>query len=215
MGILTRSPTSTNANHVSQEIAREKNHPTTVFSGTNDSKYLLPTPIKQCELSEQLSTNAEVLSCLLRPENNFDTEYTIDLEALDAAAVLNIAVDMVPPVRVILDVGAQLLDENEAFATLWLARVPPEDAQAVFYFQNDDKFVLNRDGLKEPLLISPFAKQMDQCLVYLDESHTRGTDLMMPTDYRAIVTLGPDLCKDRLAQGTEIHNFGTIKLTCL
>jgi hypothetical protein len=43
---------------------------------------------------------------------------------------------------------------------------------------------------------------MDQCLVYLDEAHTRGTDLKMPENYRAIVTLGPDLTKDRLVQGT-------------
>ena len=34
-----------------------------------------------------------------------------------------------------------------------------------------------------------------------DEAHTRGTDLKMPSNYRAIVTLGPDLTQDRLAQG--------------
>lgn len=34
------------------EIAREKNHSTTGFSGTNDSKYMLPIPIKQCKLPE-------------------------------------------------------------------------------------------------------------------------------------------------------------------
>jgi len=50
----------------------------------------------------------------------------------------------------------------------------------------------------ESLMISPFAKQMDQCLVFLDEAHTRGTDLKLPTSYRAAVTLGPDLTKDRL-----------------
>lgn len=44
---------------------------------------------------------------------------------------------------------------------------------------------------------------MDQCLVYLDECHTRGTDLKMPADYRAIVTLRPDLTKDRLVQGKQ------------
>ncbi|KAE8440619.1 hypothetical protein EG329_007021 [Mollisiaceae sp. DMI_Dod_QoI] len=44
---------------------------------------------------------------------------------------------------------------------------------------------------------------MDRCLVYLDESHTRGTDLKLPSHYRAIVTLGPDLTKDRLAQACK------------
>ena len=183
------------------EIAREKTHPTTGFSGTNDSKYMLPTPINQCELSEQVSTNAEVLACLLHPDNSFDTQYTLQMEVLDAAAVMHVAVAMDPPIRVILDVGAQLLDDNEKIATSWLGMVAPRDAQAVIFFHDNDIYVLNREGMKEPLLVSPFAKQMDQCLVYLDEAHTRGTDLKMPANYRAIVTLGPDLTKDRLAQG--------------
>jgi hypothetical protein len=186
------------------EIAREKYHPTTGFSGTNDSKYILPVPIKQCELQEQLSTNAEVLNCLLQPENSYMAiEYTPQLETLDAEALLELAVGVEPPIRVLLDVGAQLLEDNERIATSWLERVEDEDVHAVIFFHDNDIFVLNRDGMKEPLLISPFAKQMDRCLVYLDEAHTRGTDLKMPADYRAIVTLGPDLNKDRLAQGMQ------------
>jgi hypothetical protein len=50
-------------------------------------------------------------------------------------------------------------------------------------------------------MLSPFAKQMDQCLVFLDETHTRETDLKLPASYRAAVTLGPDLTKNRLMQG--------------
>jgi hypothetical protein len=49
--------------------------------------------------------------------------------------------------------------------------------------------------------VSPFAEQLDQCLVFLDEAHTRGTDLKLPTYYRAVVTLGTALTKDRLVQG--------------
>ncbi|KAK0121150.1 hypothetical protein ONS96_011329 [Cadophora gregata f. sp. sojae] len=185
------------------EIAREKTHPTTGFSGTNDSKYMLPIPIKQCELPEQLSTNAEVLACLLQPENMYDTVYAPRVEALDAAALLDIAVNMDPPIRVLLDVGAQLLDDNERIASNWLDKVSPDNAQAVVFIHDDDIYVLNREGMKEPLLISPFAKQLDQVLIYLDEAHTRGIDIKMPSDYRAIVTLGPDLTKDRLAQACK------------
>ena len=43
-------------------------------------------------------------------------------------------------------------------------------------------------------------KQLDVCIVYLDESHTRGTDLKLPRNYRAVVTLGAQLTKDRLTQ---------------
>jgi hypothetical protein len=108
-----------------------------------------------------------------------------------------------PPVRVILDVGAQVLElQNEDMARTWLSGVPESAAQAVIFFNNRNELcVLDRDGTIESLLISPFARQMDQCLVYLDEAHTRGTDLKMPENYRAIVTLGPGLTKDRLVQG--------------
>lgn len=60
--------------------------------------------------------------------------------------------------------------------------------------------VVDRCGRVEPLQASPFAKHLDVCLVFLDEAHTRGTDLRLPTHYRAAVTLGADLTKDRLVQ---------------
>ncbi|KAI6451532.1 hypothetical protein MCOR17_009703 [Pyricularia oryzae] len=52
----------------------------------------------------------------------------------------------------------------------------------------------------ELLQTSPFATALDVCLVFLDEAHTRGTDLKLPDDYRAAVTLGAYLTKDRLVQ---------------
>jgi hypothetical protein len=108
-----------------------------------------------------------------------------------------------PPIRVILDVGAQVLElQNEEVARTWLLRSPASQIEAAIFFDSqNDLSVISRDGITEPLMTSPFAKQMDKCLVYLDEAHTRGTDLKLPTNYRAAVTLGPDLTKDRLVQG--------------
>jgi len=186
------------------DIARAKVHPTTGFSGTNDSKYILPLSISQCDLPPQLHTNAAVLDCLLRSENSFKhAMQESGGESLDAESLLQIVIRSDPPVRVILDVGAQVLEwKNEEVARTWLSRVPASEAQAAVFFDDHNELsVLTRDGITESLMISPFAKQMDQCLVYLDEAHTRGTDLKLPTNYRAAVTLGPDLTKDRLVQG--------------
>lgn len=186
------------------DIAREKVHPTTGFSGTNDSRYILPLSISQCDLPPQLHTNAAVLDCLMRPENTFKhAMQESKSDSFDANSLLQLVIRSKPPVRVILDVGAQVLEwKNEEVAHAWLLRVPSSDAQAVVFFDdNNNLLVLSRDGITESLMISPFAKQMDQCLIYLDEAHTRGTDLKLPTDYRAAVTLGPDLTKDRLVQG--------------
>lgn len=99
---------------------------------------MLPTPIKQCDLPEQPSTNADVLACLLHPDNVYDTVYTPQLEVFDAAALLDMAVKMEPPVRVLLDVGSQLLEDNERIATTWLGLVDPEDAQAVIFFRENE-----------------------------------------------------------------------------
>jgi len=186
------------------DIARAKVHPTTGFSGTNDSRHILPLSVSQCDLPAQLHTNAGVLDCLLRPENSFiHATQESGRESLDAESLLNIVIKSKPPVRVILDVGAQVLEwKNEEVARSWLSRVKASESQAAVFFDDCNELsVLNRDGITESLMSSPFAKQMDQCLVYLDEVHTRGTDLKLPTNYRAAVTLGPDLTKDRLVQG--------------
>jgi hypothetical protein len=115
------------------DIARKKVHPTTGFSGTNDSRYILPLSIAQCDLPPQLSTNAKVLNCLLRRENSFlDIRQISDTGVLDVEALLRMALTLDPPVRVILDVGAQVLElQNEDMARTWLSRVPEYDAQAV------------------------------------------------------------------------------------
>lgn len=186
------------------DIARAKVHPITGFSGTNDSRYVLPLSIKQCDLPSQSHTNATVLRCLLRPENSFKhAVQKSGSDRLDEELLLQMVTEMTPPVRVILDVGAQVLEwKNEEIVRRWLLRIPESEAQAaVFFNDRNDLSVLSRDGTIESFIVSPFATQMDQCFVYLDEAHTRGTDLKLPSNYRAAVTLGPDLTKDRLVQG--------------
>ncbi|KAH0566189.1 hypothetical protein GP486_000421 [Trichoglossum hirsutum] len=184
------------------DIARDKAHPTTGFSGTNDSRYILPLSISQCDLPQLLSTNATVLTHILRSENKFECVKQGDNgEKLDAKSLLQTVVGSEPPVRVILDVGAQVLElENEEVARVWLSQSSSQVQAAVFFDKHNELVVMSRDWVTEPLMVSPFAKQMDQCLIYLDEAHTRGTDLKLPTDYRAAVTLGPGLTKDRLVQ---------------
>ena len=196
-------------------IARAKDHPTTGFSGTNDSRYILPLSIEQSDQPQQRYTNASVLNCLLKPENTFQPSRQCHSQVLDAESLLSRVTASSPPTRVILDVGAQVLEmQNREFALSWLLRLPPTEAQAaVFFDENNELTVVNRANVKEPLMVSPFLKQMDQCIVYLDESHTRGTDLKLPSHYRAAVTLGPDLTKDRLVQGMSVTNTVCILLT--
>ncbi|KAF2158953.1 hypothetical protein M409DRAFT_71367 [Zasmidium cellare ATCC 36951] len=86
-------------------------------------------------------------------------------------------------------------------ARTWLNMHTTESTRGVVFLNDSDEIVvLNREGFVEPLQTSAFANQLETCLVFLDEAHTRGTDLRLPQDYRAAVTLGANVTKDRLVQ---------------
>ncbi|KAH8699393.1 hypothetical protein GQ44DRAFT_632794 [Phaeosphaeriaceae sp. PMI808] len=180
------------------DIARAKHHPMTGFSGTNDSRYLLPLTVKQADIPDQIHTNATVLDCLLQPRNTFQ----IIPNTGNTASFLDVVVSAKPEVRVILDVGALILEwRNDEMARNWLERVSSTEVEAVVFFDEQDELVvLTRDGRCQSLQESPMLKQMDKCLLYLDEAHTRGTDVKLPPNYRAAATLGIGLTKDRLVQ---------------
>ncbi|EXJ80680.1 hypothetical protein A1O3_06964 [Capronia epimyces CBS 606.96] len=185
------------------DIGQIKTYPTSGFSGTNDSRITLPLSVTPLDLQEQQHTNALVLEHLLRPENSI-LHIPAQAEVWSATErLLDMVTEMDPPPQVILDVGAQILDlSNLEVARGWLKRKQGhKQSQAVVFFDEDDDLsVLDCNGRIERLQTSPFADQLDVCLVYLDESHTRGTDLRLPEYYKAAVTLGANLTKDRLIQ---------------
>ncbi|KAH6952351.1 hypothetical protein BKA56DRAFT_638451 [Ilyonectria sp. MPI-CAGE-AT-0026] len=173
------------------DLGKKKLNPTTGFSGTNDSRY-------QLDLPEQKHTNALVPEYLLRPENAIALmPPEMKGAALDSKSLLDMVTNMASNTRVILDFT------NLEFSKEWLKCYKgDEHTQAVIFFNDSDEIVvLDRSGKVEELQTSPFADQLDQCLVFLDEAHTRGTDLRLPANYQAAVTLGANLTKDRLVQG--------------
>jgi hypothetical protein len=185
------------------DLGKRTRHPLTV----------LPLSVKALDLPEQRHTNSAVLACLLRPEN---TVLELGgnqphLSALTVDMLLTAVTTSPQPMRVILDVGAQIIElSNLQVAERWLGMVPVHEADAVIYFNAQDELsVLTRNGMVDSFLTSPFATQTDRCLVYLDQAHTRGTDLKLPDSYRAAVTLGPGVTKDTLVQGMDSSSFAT------
>jgi hypothetical protein len=185
------------------DLAEEKTLCVTGFSGTNDRRYLLPSSIEQRDPVQQSSTNALVMSYLLQRENNhYQRMVDHTGKPLTTKDFLQQVVDQSPPIRVLLDVGAQMLElQNEELVAFWLSLRPSRVSAAIFFNDQDELAVLSADGTIELLESSPFRDQMDRCLVYLDDAHTRGTDLKLPLGTRAAVTLGPKVTKDRLVQG--------------
>nr|XP_036582444.1 uncharacterized protein CTRU02_07488 [Colletotrichum truncatum]KAF6791148.1 hypothetical protein CTRU02_07488 [Colletotrichum truncatum] len=186
------------------DIGETKAHPTTGFSGTCDARAFLPFTVTQLDLPDQRHTNALVMTYLLQEENSVELmSPSTDVHKSDAETLLETVIKLQPPVRVILDVGAQILElDNVGVAKRWLEMMDDtESTQAVIFCdENDHISVIDRKGRIEPLHTSPFLSRTDVCLVFLDEAHTRGTDLKLPKHYRAAVTLGANLTKDRLVQ---------------
>ncbi|KAF9695776.1 hypothetical protein EKO04_006190 [Ascochyta lentis] len=182
------------------DLGAVKTHPITGFSGTNDTLHVLPLAVKHLDLSSQSHTNALVLSYLIQDETAVE-QLTARSEGTDAEHLLAVIDSIQPEVRVILDVGALILEMNNTeVSRCWLSKRKDDRTEAVVFFKDEELSVLDVSGRIESFQTSPFAKQLDRCLVYLDEAHTRGTDLKLPRDYRAAVTLGANLTKDRLVQ---------------
>ncbi|KAG9318890.1 hypothetical protein JVU11DRAFT_999 [Chiua virens] len=185
------------------DLAEKKEHPMTGFSGTNDSRYLLPESVTQHDIEDQQGTNARVLGYLLQPENDF---YMLvaheDTKSKKTREFLKTVVGQSPQIRVLLDVGAQILDvSNRELAEEWLELSSSDTAGAIYFDEFDELNVLTRNHTILPLMASPLSQKLDRCVIYLDDAHTRGTDLKFPNGFRAAVTLGPKVTKDRLVQG--------------
>lgn len=182
------------------DLGKRKALPVTGFSGTNDSRCLLPVTVQQLDIPEQAHTSALVLNHILQPENGVLLMESAAPGVSDAHHLLDTVLSLQPPVEVILDVGAQILElVNVAVAKTWLSKHPTKLA-AVFVNDSDELSVVDRDGRVDALRSSSFFTRLDTCLIFLDEAHTRGIDLVLPTSYRAAVTLGAGLTKDRLVQ---------------
>jgi hypothetical protein len=182
------------------DLGAVKTNPTTGFSGTKDTMHLLPLAVKHLDLPSQSHISALVLGYLL------DTS-SVELlpprdEITDAEHILKAVVNCKPEIRVIIDCGAAILEQtNKQVAEAWLHLTDPGHLHAAVFFEEEELSVLDRTGRIESFQTSPFSKQLDSCVVYLDEAHSRGTDLRLPRHYRACLTLGLALSKDKLIQG--------------
>ncbi|KAK0358339.1 hypothetical protein LTR94_035797, partial [Friedmanniomyces endolithicus] len=97
------------------DIGKEKALPTTGFSGTNDSRTALPLHVHQLDLPTHVHTNALVLDYLLRDDNGVESipaplSSRNNVLTSDAERLLDMVLNLDPPARVILDVGAQILE---------------------------------------------------------------------------------------------------------
>ncbi|OAQ70003.1 hypothetical protein VFPPC_02542 [Pochonia chlamydosporia 170] len=187
----------------SWDIGRPKTLPTIGFSGTHDLEPLLPLPVKQQDHESQRHVDALVLSKMLASQNSTLPLGKPNDEGVSEGFLRQITSQQ-PALKVIIDVGAYLIDlTNLEVVRKWLLILREKQQAieaAVYCDDNHELIVLDSRGKIEILRQSPFAKNMSRCVVFLDEAHSRGTDLRLPPAYRAAVTIGSNLTKDKLAQ---------------
>lgn len=180
---------------------------TTGFSGTNDNKSLLPGTIKQEDLDTLLKTNAEVLGYLLEERNRICyTAINKSGQHLAEDKLLELLRDS--GIKVLIDAGAYILEmENHAVAATWLAT--NTDVDGAVYFDKDSRAMVQTrfQKLPMPLWLSPFAENLEHCVVYIDQRHTRGTDLKLPPKARGAVTLSLGQTKDQTVQGMNAYVY--------
>lgn len=178
---------------------------TTGFSGTNDGKRMLPLTICQQDLQGLSQTNAEVLTYLLQTRNR---QYILSADHLGRHISENELLHKIhntpgKRIRILIDAGAQILEmDNLSLVKAWL-EIAVDAPAAVFFDESSRPMVVYRNnyGNQIPLAASPFAEDLGESLVYLDEAHTRGTDLKLPIDARGALTLGLGQSKDHTVQG--------------
>ncbi|ORY62516.1 uncharacterized protein BCR38DRAFT_467122 [Pseudomassariella vexata] len=182
---------------------------TTGFSGTNDSRSILPLTIKQDDLDALAHTNAEVLTYLLQPRSS-GCIISADSEGKRLGEVNLLRLMKGSKIKILIDAGAQILEmDNETLVKTWL-KIDGSCLAAVYFDTQDKPWVVSKQGIKTPLLASPYADNLGKCLVYLDEAHTRGTDLKFPPHARAALTLGLGQTKDHTVQAAmRLRQLGT------
>ena len=137
--------------------------------------------IVQRDLDHQQGTDARALAYLLKPENDFYMVTRENGERRTTLDFLRVIAMQEPSIRVLLDVGAQILDfSNRQVAKAWLD-IAPDVAGAIYFSKDDELMVLTQDGITLAMLSSPLSQRLDRCVVYLDHTHTGGTDIKFPT----------------------------------
>lgn len=171
-------------------------HKVTGFSGTNDTKNILPMPVAQNDLEELEQTNEQMRQTLLQPRNQPYKRLSPNVSSMEILKEL-----VSHKIPVLLDSGALMLElNNKQVAFEWIKLAPNDYDAAVYFDESDTLQTINRNGIVIKFDYSVYRENLSKCVVYLDDAHTRGTDLRFPLDWKACVTLSGDITRDKTVQ---------------
>ena len=193
------------------DIAHNSQNKVAGFSGTNDERIIMPSSLKWTEQSDLslVATDGKMLQLLLKSEfeplnvNDGENRWKAVLDAV-IAKTKN---DSMPAnhslhfTRAFIDAGALMAGatDNEEVA-LYLVERLGQNYKGIVYFDlvKNGWWVRDKYGRAWPKHSSPIHER--DGFVYFDESRTRGADMKLNINSRAVLTLGPQMCKDKLMQ---------------
>ncbi|XP_018917386.2 uncharacterized protein [Bemisia tabaci] len=169
------------------------------FSGTDDRQLTMPFQIESLPAPAQEGTNGKLLSVLSEERN---TSY-FSLQAEDTNTLLEQLCHYVSGqlhCHALIDAGALVTGLTNYEAASFLLERLPANILGVLYFSDEGNSltVMTRDGKKMPLQDCFLDKQ--NLFAYLDDIHTRGTDIKLPPNCHAILTVSMGMQKDKLMQ---------------
>ncbi|CAN0109509.1 unnamed protein product, partial [Ascophyllum nodosum] len=195
-------------------LAYNTNGAITGFSGTNDNHRLLPLHVRRSRddaLPALSGTNGRMLDLILQNKRyiTLDQRSAGSNSAVRTEAwktLLGLVVD--ERVDVLIDCGAFLgrITGGEAAAFLLSAegQLSTQFRGVIFFDQNKRGAtgggwtVLDREGRYAPLNASPIMEAEAFCIY--DEARCRGADLKLSPSAKALLTIGPKNCKDKVIQ---------------
>lgn len=152
--------------------------------------------VAQNDLEKLENTNEEMEKILLLPENQTYKSLPANVSGKDILTELTKC-----GIRVLLDSGALMLElANEEVAVWWLNEAKQEIHAAVYFDSHDILQTIDRNGIITEFDCSVYRENLNDCVVYLDDVHTRGTDLKFPLNWKACVTLSGDITHDKTVQ---------------
>ena len=177
------------------------------FSGTNDNHRLLTLHVRQyipsgadhaSDLDETREVEADLLATNGRMLDLILHKTSPGVVQLKTRPVLEMAVKR--GAHCLIDRGALLAGSSNKPAAIRLLADLPERAHGVVYFADETKhwMIFDRAQRHLPRERSPVREQ--DCFAIFDESRCRGADLKLRSDAVALLTLGPNMCKDKLMQ---------------
>ena len=182
------------------------------FSGTNDDLIIMPTTLKWIDQEDLSLVGTDGKMIHLLQKAHFAPLTTSKMnqggdkndEEIGWSDILDFVVYEVKSETdnhrtcALIDAGALMAGApSNREVALYIAR---RLNTGVIFFDIDLNgwWVLDSFGRSWPKHSSPIHER--DGFVYFDESRTRGADMRLNSNARAVLTLGPDMCKDKLMQ---------------